>query len=283
RRQPARHELQRLRRGLVQPLRVVHHADQRLFLGHLAQQGQHRQAQQEAIRRAARLKPERRAQGSLLRDRQPVHPVQVGTAQLVQAGVRELQLRLDAHRPAHPAALGPVDQELEQGGLPDPGLAAQNQNLAMARVDSRHETAQGVAFVLPPPQPAPELARGHALVFHRHPAPDNSSDRPYYGHQGSSELANSPTARPRFSSTPAGVCRPFSNRYLILATFSGRPEVPKKAASPGPNSSSGGSEAQSSSAFVRATDALSNPAIRRANTSTNPVSPASGSTRLTYP
>src|SRR6185437_14334742 len=181
------------------------------------------------------------------------------------------------HRPAHPAALGPVDQELEQGGLPDPGLATQNQNMAMARVDSRHETAQGVAFVLPPPQSAPELARGHALVFHRHPAPDNSSDRSYYGHQGSSELANSPTARPRSSSTPAGVCRPFSNRYLILAAFSGRPEVRKKAASPGPNSSSGGSEAQSSSAFVRATAALSNPAIRRANTSVNPVSPPPGS------
>ncbi len=50
-----------------------------------------------------------------------------------------------------------------------------------------------------------------------------------------------------------------SNRYMTRAAFSGRPEVRKKAASPGPNSSSGGSEAQSSSAFVPSTAALPEP------------------------
>jgi hypothetical protein len=46
---------------------------------------------------------------------------------------------------------------------------------------------------------------------------------------------------------------------MTRAAFSGRPEVRKKAASPGPNSSSGGSEAQSSSAFVPSTAALPEP------------------------
>ena len=43
-RQPPRHEPQRLRRGPVQPLLVVDHADQRPFPGHLGQQAQHGQA-----------------------------------------------------------------------------------------------------------------------------------------------------------------------------------------------------------------------------------------------
>ena len=50
--EPTGDELQRLRRGPVQPLRVVHHADQGLLLGDHAEQVQHRQAEQKAIRRA---------------------------------------------------------------------------------------------------------------------------------------------------------------------------------------------------------------------------------------
>jgi hypothetical protein len=46
---------------------------------------------------------------------------------------------------------------------------------------------------------------------------------------------------------------------MTRAAFSGRLDVRKKAASPGPNSSSGGSEAQSSSAFVPSTAALPEP------------------------
>ena len=46
---------------------------------------------------------------------------------------------------------------------------------------------------------------------------------------------------------------------MTRAAFSGRPEVRKKAASPGPNSLSGGSEAQSSSAFLPWTAALPEP------------------------
>ena len=167
--EPAGHELQRLGRGLVQPLRVVHDADQGLLLGHLGQEGQHRQAQQEAVWHRARLQAEYRAERLALRDRQRADPVQVGAAQLVQAGVRELQLRLDTRRPANPASLCAVDQELEQGGLADPGLATQDQNLAAARLHRRYQAAQGIAFFSPPPQPRPEPAIGHA-------SPPNGAD-----------------------------------------------------------------------------------------------------------
>lgn len=74
-------------------------------------------------RRAARLQSGRGAARRALRGRQSTDPVQVGTAQLVQAGVRELQLRLDTRRAAKLAAPGAVSQELKQGGPACPGLA----------------------------------------------------------------------------------------------------------------------------------------------------------------
>ena len=51
--EPASHEFQHLRGGLVEPLRIVYDADQGLIFGHVGQQGQYRQAQQKAVWRAA--------------------------------------------------------------------------------------------------------------------------------------------------------------------------------------------------------------------------------------
>ena len=65
--QTARHEGQRLRRGAVEPLRVVHDADQRSLLGHVRQQAQDRQADEEPIRRVAVAHAERRAERLALR------------------------------------------------------------------------------------------------------------------------------------------------------------------------------------------------------------------------
>ena len=53
RQQPARHEHHRLRRGAVQPLRVVDHAQQRPLLRGLREQAQHRQADEEPVRHRA--------------------------------------------------------------------------------------------------------------------------------------------------------------------------------------------------------------------------------------
>ena len=58
--QAPRHERQRLRGGPIEPLRVVDQADERLLLGHLGQQAQDRQADEEAVRGVAVLQPERR-------------------------------------------------------------------------------------------------------------------------------------------------------------------------------------------------------------------------------
>ena len=67
--QPPRREPQRLRRGPVQPLRVIDQADQRPVLGHLRQQAQHSQAHQEPVRRRPRGEAERGPQRIMLRQR----------------------------------------------------------------------------------------------------------------------------------------------------------------------------------------------------------------------
>ena len=56
--QPPRHECERQRRGVIQPLRVVDDAEQRTLVGGLRQQTQYRQPDQKLIRRAAAAEPE---------------------------------------------------------------------------------------------------------------------------------------------------------------------------------------------------------------------------------
>ena len=51
RRQAARDEPENLRGGTVEPLLVIHKADQRPFLSHLRQEAQHGQTNQESVRR----------------------------------------------------------------------------------------------------------------------------------------------------------------------------------------------------------------------------------------
>lgn len=91
----------------------------------------------------------------------------------MQARVRELQLRLDTRRAADLAAPGAVSQELEQGGLAYPGLAARTRTWLRPPCADAHEAAQSVAFVLPSAQPRPEPAIGHACLTAR--TPDQAS------------------------------------------------------------------------------------------------------------
>ncbi len=69
RQEAPRHERERLDRHPVKPLRVVDDADERLVLGHIGQQAEDGQADQEAIRRRAGAHAERDVQRVALRDR----------------------------------------------------------------------------------------------------------------------------------------------------------------------------------------------------------------------
>ena len=94
--QTARHERERLRRRPVEPLRIVHDADQRPVLRRVGQQAQGRQADEEPIRGVAVTQPERRAQRVALRAGKALEAIHERRAELMQPGERELHLRLDA-------------------------------------------------------------------------------------------------------------------------------------------------------------------------------------------
>ena len=142
----ARHERERLRRHLVEPLRVVDDAHERLLLGGVGQEAQDRQADEEALRWRSAAQAERRAQRVALRARQRPETAEQGRAQRVQAGEGELHLGLDARRPddlASPCSRRHVPQ---QGGLADARLAAENQHVTLARADTRDKSIEHAAL-----------------------------------------------------------------------------------------------------------------------------------------
>ena len=104
--QASGHETDDLRGGVVEPLRVVDDTRQRALLGGLRQQRQRGQADQEAVGRRTGAQPEHRGERVALRGRQLVEAVQQGGAQLMQAAVGQLHLRLRAYgatrSPTHP-------------------------------------------------------------------------------------------------------------------------------------------------------------------------------------
>ena len=95
--QPPRHEGQRLSRGAVQPVKVVDHAQQRARFGHLAQQREHGEPDQEPIRRASLSHSKGRAECMVLRLRERREVVQQWEAQLMEPREWQLHLRLDPH------------------------------------------------------------------------------------------------------------------------------------------------------------------------------------------
>ena len=74
--QAARDEREDLRRGAIEPLLVIHQADQRLLLGHVGEQAQDGQADEEAIRRRPGTEAERGPQRIALRNRETLEAIQ---------------------------------------------------------------------------------------------------------------------------------------------------------------------------------------------------------------
>jgi len=180
--EPAGDELEHLHRGPVQPLHVVHHADERFLLGDHDEQVQDRQAEQKRIRHGARPDAERGAESVPLRGGKLSSSVEERAAQLVQAGVGELHLRLDARRPGDLAPRCLVDEELEESRLADACLAAQHQDATVTGAHLGHEAAQGGALPLSPAQRRPRSRSRHPTASDEvrsarlPPAPDRAPE-----------------------------------------------------------------------------------------------------------
>jgi hypothetical protein len=120
----ARDERQRLCRGRVEPLRVVHHAHHGSVLRDVGEQTQDRQTDEQPIRGSAVTQAERDSKRIALRAGEALDAIQQRRAQLLQPSVRELHLRLDSGRPANAASRRVRHQILQQRALADPGLPA---------------------------------------------------------------------------------------------------------------------------------------------------------------
>ena len=135
RQQTARDESERLRGSTVQPLRVVDQADQRPFRRRLGQQSEHREADGIAIWRRPRSRAQAKgsAQRVALRARQTRQAVQQGRAQLMQDSKRQFHLGLDTRGPDHQAIGRALLHVVQQDGLADSRLTAQDQHPAVTR------------------------------------------------------------------------------------------------------------------------------------------------------
>ena len=144
--QPARHERQDLSRGPIQPLRVIHHANERAICCGLRQQAQHSQADQEPVRHRAIVQPKGDPKRLTLRRRQPFKLIENGRAQLVQRRERELHLRLDSRDADDPGICSLPCQVLQQRRLTHPRLAADHQATALTSAQSLEEGIQFAAL-----------------------------------------------------------------------------------------------------------------------------------------
>ena len=95
-RQQGADESERLSGYVVQPLRVVDHAHERPLVGGAREQIEDGKPHHEPIRDRTDTQPERRAERVALRLGQPIEAIEEWPAELVEASVSQLHLRLDA-------------------------------------------------------------------------------------------------------------------------------------------------------------------------------------------
>ena len=161
--QPACDEAEEVGRLLVQPLRVVDHAQHGPGLGRIRQQREHRQPDEERIGRRSGHQTEGHAQRAALRIGKALHRGQERHEQLVDGGEAEALLRLDGHR----ADDLHVSRKLHR--------IAKERRLAHARLTPEHQrTAHTLANTLQ--HPAERLLLGAAVdqPHTGHPSPDRA-------------------------------------------------------------------------------------------------------------
>ena len=121
-----------LRRGAVEPLRVVDDARDRLPIGDLREQRQRGEPDQEWIRWRAGLLAEHGCERGGLRFGQAVERSQQWCTQLVEAAVGQLHLRLDADGGRDVPVRGALDDVVEQRALARAGFSAKDDDSAPA-------------------------------------------------------------------------------------------------------------------------------------------------------
>jgi len=155
RKQPAPDEPEDLSRGLVEPLCVIHDAQQRLLLGRLRHQAEGPEGDQEPVgvmSQRFRDQPERDTEPVSLGLGERTKPAEHRSAQLVQPGEGKLHLRLDTGRADHVETGRLPDQVPQQGRLADPRFTPDHQDGALAASHVAHELVQDLQLTGPAQQ-----------------------------------------------------------------------------------------------------------------------------------
>ena len=135
---PPRDEQQRLGRDLVQPVCVVHEAENRAAVRHLREEREARGVDEEALFSAPLPEAQRAAECRGLRAGQPVQMTQRRPDQLVECRERKLRLGLDSSRGEDVHIAGSIAGIPEQRGLADARIAVHDEHAAR-RVAGRLE------------------------------------------------------------------------------------------------------------------------------------------------
>ncbi len=134
---------------LVQPVRVVDHAEQRPRVGARGEQRQRGEADEEPVRRQrVLLEAEDQPQRVALRDGQCFEAAQQRTQQLVQRRETELGLGLHAVDAHDVETLGLGVRVVEQRRLPGPRVAAQHEHAAQPLAGQAQDLAQALALLI---------------------------------------------------------------------------------------------------------------------------------------
>ena len=141
--------------GLVEPLRVVDDADERLFLGDLGDQRQRGEPNQEPVGRRAGAPAEYGCERVALGDGQPVELIQHGSAKLMEAAVGQLHLRLDADGSGDAPAGDTVGQVAEQRALAHTRLAPQHRDAALTAERIGQDAIERLTFGTTSDEPHP--------------------------------------------------------------------------------------------------------------------------------
>ena len=161
RQQPPRDESEDLGRGAVEPLRVVHDAQQRPLLRHLRQHGERGQRDQEAVGGIAGRETEGDAQRDLLRLGKRVEPLEHRSAELMQPREGQLHLGLDTRDPRNATAGRLASEYCSSAVLPTPGLAPDDQDRALTATQVLQQPPEQRALTGAAPKPWRPLG-GHA-------------------------------------------------------------------------------------------------------------------------
>ena len=132
-------EAENLLRRLVEPVRVVDDAGEGSLLRDLGQERQGREPDQESVRSRAGAEPEHGRERVALWLWKSFQLSEHRGADLVEAAVGELQLRLDTDGSHDAPAVEPIRQVAEECALPDAGFAAKDQDTAVAGERLRQE------------------------------------------------------------------------------------------------------------------------------------------------